>query len=103
MKKQIETKKVHKFHSQERALQRYNKDYSKKDIKEMQKMLKDGNGIYVREANGDDRDVLYLVYKHIPLKVCYNYVENKIVTILPFDVDEYIKIEEEQRKKNNDS
>jgi mRNA deadenylase 3'-5' endonuclease subunit Ccr4 len=94
MKKQVKEWKPHKYHSQERASERYNKEYTKKDIREIEKKLREGEGIFVREANGEDKDIVYLKYNHIPLKICYNYVDNKVVTILPFDVDEYVRLAE---------
>lgn len=75
-------------HAIERAIQRYNLNLTYKDEEEIIKQIKQNNMIPLGVSERDkSMSFAYVLYKHIPLKVLYK--GNKIITIYPFDVDEY--------------
>ena len=82
-------------HAIDRAQQRYNKDYTMKDIRQISSNIR--NGKIVGEAFKPRRDtgnlLVYTIYNHIPLKVLYNPNDYKIVTLYPFDFNEYDKLQ----------
>ena len=57
-------------------------------------------GIYIRLSQEDkNKKFCYLKYNHIPYKILYKINKKKcrIITIYPFDVDEYNNIEEQKK------
>lgn len=82
-------------HAIERAQQRYNKDYTYKDIHAISHNIRDGK--IVGEAFKPKHDtgnlLVYTIYNHIPLKVLYNPKDYRIITMFPFDFDEYDKLQ----------
>lgn len=80
-------------HSRDRALERYNLEISKKEENEILDLLKTNQMIFLGNSEQDKNlKFAYVTYNHIPLKVLYSRsakgVKN-IVTIYPFDADEY--------------
>lgn len=80
------------YHCQQRAIQRYNKEFTKKDIKEIEKLIRQGLYLQANDEVIKGRNIVFVRYKHIPIKVCYDSVKKYIVTILPFIVEEYNEI-----------
>ena len=82
-------------HAVDRAEQRYNKSYTLKDIRQISNNIR--NGKIVGESFKPKRDtgnlLAYTIYNHIPLKVLFNPVSYRIITMFPFDFDEYDKLQ----------
>ena len=81
-------------HAQERTKQRYNIDLTYSDEKNILYKLKTGKGIPLDTECDEGLQFAYVVHRNVPLKVLYSLTENmkvpyKIVTVYPFDVDEY--------------
>ena len=75
-------------HAINRARQRYNLDLNYKDEENILDLIKNGNMIPLGVSDRDCSMLFaYVIYKHIPLKVLYK--GKKIITIYPFDVDEF--------------
>ena len=94
---------MYKTHAQERAESRYNKELTLNDIKGLQKQIQNGNHVIVGHTKDDeDKIFAYIEYHHIPYKVLYTKQEGKIkiITMYPFDVDEYNKAVENRKIKN---
>lgn len=91
-------------HAQERAEQRYNTHLSKRDKRSILSLINEGScyNLEYPYTHYKDRRTCYVLFNHIPLKIIYAFNrKNKavaLVTILPFDVDEYNEIIE----KGND-
>lgn len=84
------------MHAIERAKERYNKDYSLKDIQEIRKNIK--NGKIIGEAFNTKNEkstnkLAYTIYNHIPLKVLFDPKSYYIVSMFPFDFDEFDKLQ----------
>ena len=78
-------------HAIERIFQRYGKELSWTDIRNIVKAIKEGNCYYVDAAN-DDRIIVLVLYEHLLLKLVYSATEDRkgaIVTALPLDIDEW--------------
>ena len=93
-------------HSQERAISRYNLYLTHQDEQNILAKLRANDMIFLGTSETDlNRKFAYVLYKNIPLKVLY--IRGKrgikgIVTVYPFDVDEYnIKQVEAEQKKIN--
>lgn len=82
-------------HAIERALQRYNKEYTKEDLKNIRNNLKSNKivGKPFKPLNDTGNLLAYVMYKHIPLKVLYNPYSYRIITMFPFDFDEFDKLQ----------
>ena len=92
-----------KGHAQERAVARYNKDLSWHDINQICNLIKNGQHITVGTSAQDKKMVFaYVNYNHIPYKVLYKkaYGEVRIITMYPFDADEYNKAVEDRKLRN---
>ena len=79
------------MHALERIFQRYNKDLTWTDIRNIVKAIKRGECVYLDAANNDCIVVL-INYEHIPLKLIYSATQDHkgaIVTALPLDIDEW--------------
>lgn len=90
-------------HSRERALERYNIQLSKADeiaiIDKIKTNLHTPLDIPAKEEN---MKFAYIVHNNIPLKVLYlrsNKGVKEIITVYPFDVDEYNKVMQEEFNK----
>lgn len=81
-------------HSQKRALERYNLSLTKKEEQEIIELIRE-NKIIALGTSEENKNLkfAYVVYNHIPLKVLYErsnkYGVKNIITIYPFDADEY--------------
>ena len=82
-------------HAIERALQRYNKEYTTRDLVKIRENIRHGKivGQAFKPPNDDVNMLVYTMYKHIPLKVLYNPVSYYIITLFPFDFNEFDKIQ----------
>lgn len=90
------------FHAQERAQQRYNKELTEKDMMNIQKSIIANQHTPLYSAPDDaKKKFCYLVYNHIPYKILYKMQKKqcRLITIYPFDVDEYNDIQEQKRKQ----
>lgn len=89
------------MHAQDRAFQRYNQELSDEDILNIEKIIRQDEQIplYSSEENKDMK-FCYVLYNNIPYKILYLYTRKRIyiITIYPFDPDEYNKAVEEKSK-----
>lgn len=79
------------LHALDRIFQRYNKDLTWTDIRNIIKAIKEDKCVFLDAANNDCIVVL-INYEHIPLKLIYSATEDHkgaIVTALPLDIDEW--------------
>lgn len=79
------------IHALERIFQRYNKDLTWADIRNIVKAIKEDKCVFIDAANNDCVIVL-IDYEHIPLKLVYSATRDHkgaIVTALPLDIDEW--------------
>lgn len=84
-------------HAQERAQERYNKILSDLDIHNICKIIQNNQHTFINHTEKDkNKKFCYLTYNHIPYKILYkiNKKKCKIITIYPFDVDEYNKLQD---------
>ena len=89
------------IHPQERALQRYNKELRFIDLKNITELIRLNQHMIVGLApKGKGRIFCYVTYNNIPYKVLYERQETqiKVITIYPFDVDEYNELLEKQKE-----
>ena len=89
-----------KTHAQERALQRYNKDLTMLDMNNIIKIIQNNQHTPLGCRKEDkNKKFCYLKYNHIQYKILYKINKKKcrIITIYPFDVDEYNNIEEQKK------
>lgn len=83
-------------HAIERALQRYNKSYDFKDMLNIRKNIREGKIIgnaFMPKNNENGNLLAYTIYNHIPLKVLFNPLNYHIITLFPFDFNEYDKLQ----------
>lgn len=89
------------MHAQDRALQRYNQELSDEDIANISKIIKQNKQIslYSSEENKNMK-FCYVVYNNIPYKILYLHTKRNIyiITVYPFDPDEYNEAIEEKEK-----
>lgn len=91
-------------HARERATQRYNIELSFDDERKVIHKLRRGECIHLKtDAYQDDMYFAYVIHNNIPLKVLYKESENKgkinkIITVYPFDTDEYNEAKAKQFK-----
>jgi len=79
------------IHALERIFQRYNKDLTWTDIRNIIRAIKNEKCVYLDAANNDCIVVL-INYEHIPLKLIYSATKDHkgaIVTALPLDIEEW--------------
>lgn len=89
------------MHAQDRAEQRYNKELSLRDIICIQKAIKNNEHIPLYPAKDDkNKKFCYVTFNHIPYKILYTMRKKqcRIITIYPFDVDEYNAIMEQKKQ-----
>lgn len=80
-------------HAIDRLFQRYGKEFTFWDIKNMIKAIRTGK-CYVLDPTIEDRIIVLLHYNHIPMKLIYSPGDKGrgcIVTALPLDIDEWNK------------
>lgn len=78
-------------HALERLFQRYGKELTFWDIRNMIDCIKHGK-CYILDPTIEDRIIVLLNYNHIPMKLVYSAGESRkgvIVTALPLDVEEW--------------
>ena len=76
-------------HATDRAAERYNKNFSSKEIYEMSRAIYLGKCIHTGISTEDGK-FAYVNYQNVPLKCLYKYHNNKvkIITIYPINVEE---------------
>ena len=94
-------------HAHDRANKRYNQDISVIELSCMAYEIKKGNSLFVADVD-KNMSFHYVTFKNIPYKVLYSTKFKRqdgtykskptIVTVYPFDVDEYNKLSEEYSK-----
>lgn len=87
-------------HALDRALQRYAKNLTFKDLNNIRKQIANNNYIELGPSQQDENmTFVYVQYNHIPYKVLFTRGKKgvKIVTMYPFDVDEYNNLVETHR------
>ena len=85
------------IHPQERAIQRYNKELTRLDLNNMASLIANNEHMIIGPASNNPKRIFcYLKYNNIQFKVLYQRFQKsiKIITIYPFDPDEYNKLEE---------
>ena len=94
------------MHAQDRAFQRYNQELSDEDIVNIRKIIKQNKQIplYSSEENKNMK-FCYVVYNNIPYKILYLHTKRciYIITVYPFDPDEYNNAVEEKEKNKIES
>ena len=91
-----------KSHAQIRASQRYNKELTEKDITCIKAYIHNNEHTPLgTDPNVKSKKFCYVTYNHIPYKVLYTirHKQVKIITIYPFDFEEYNKIQEQKKKE----
>lgn len=78
------------LHALQRLRERYNLNLCWSDIALIIGAIKSNYGIVVNEEN--HYITLWLLYGHCPIKLVYESKAKKIITALPFDIDEYNKL-----------
>lgn len=80
-------------HSRARAVERYNIQLSKIDEQNILNKIRKQEAIFIKNSEENpNRKFVYVEYNNIPLKVLYLRTKNgvkQIITIYPFDADEY--------------
>lgn len=74
-------------HALRRFKERYNLNLCWKDLTLITKAINCNYGFIIKEDN--DYKILWLLYGHCPIKIVYGNKTRKIITALPFDIDEY--------------
>lgn len=91
-------------HSRKRTSERYNIDLTKKDEQNIINLLKENKFTYLYKSEKEEkRHFGYVIYKNIPIKILYER-SNKggikaIITVYPFDVDEYNEMLNQQKEQ----
>ncbi len=89
-------------HAQERAHQRYNKELNELDLHNIKKIIQTNQHTPLGCTEMDkNKKFCYVVYNHIPYKILYK-ISKKVchlITIYPFDVDEYNIIQEQKKQE----
>lgn len=92
-------------HARIRGFERYNQTLTKRDEHNIVEKLKNNDMLFLYDSENDKRrKFAYVVYNNVPYKVLYHRTKSGIqgiVTIYPFDVEEYNALiqEEEIYKK----
>lgn len=77
-------------HAIERIQERYGKEFTQDDMNILCAILKKGTYLeIVQDFMPKDKITILIRYNNIPLKLVYMPKENKVITALPLDVDEY--------------
>ena len=86
-------------HARERALERYNTELTNLDLEQMINIIKNNDVVSLGcSESSKSMKFCYLKYNHIPYKVLYHNKNKgakskiKIITVYPFDPDEYNEI-----------
>ena len=85
-------------HSRERAIERYNITLTKKGEKDVMQKIRNNEHIKLYDSEQDPKHLkfCYVVYENVPLKILYRRTNkggvSEIITIYPFDVDEYNEV-----------
>lgn len=95
-----------KQHFEERCVERYNVELTEGNIKTLVNTIKRGDYLYIKRSEEDShRHFAYVVLNHIPIKVLY-YKSNRrtirIITVYPFDPDEYNSLLEDKKQRRID-
>lgn len=90
-----------KSHAQVRASQRYNQDLTETDMNCIKSYIRNNQHIPAGVAETKSKKFCYVQHNHIPYKVLYiiRHKKIKIITIYPFDFEEYNKIQEQKKKE----
>lgn len=89
-------------HAQERALQRYNKELTEKDIECMKAIIRNNEHIPLGcTSDSKNKKFCYIKYNHIPYKILYkiNHKRIRFITMYPFDFDEYNLLLEQKKEQ----
>ena len=89
-----------KTHAMERAEQRYNQELTETDMSCIRAYIKNNEHTPIGCAETKSKKFCYVKHNHIPYKVLYTirHKHIKIITIYPFDFDEYNNIQEQKKK-----
>lgn len=84
------------FHAIKRGQQRYNLDLTKGDINTIVSQIINGEAIYVCNAKGSKKKIYYAKINKVPVKVLCNWSDFKIISMFPFNADEYNMLKEQR-------
>lgn len=90
-----------KSHAQIRASQRYNQELTETDMACIRAYIKNNEHTPLgNDPNSKSKKFCYVKYNHIPYKILYKITHKKIkiITIYPFDFDEYNNKEKEKKQ-----
>lgn len=87
------------IHSRSRASERYNLNLTQEDEDKILELIKRNKCIFLEKSKKNDKmNFCYVNYNNIPLKILYLKSHNRgvksIVTIYPFNTDEYNEVVE---------
>lgn len=88
-----------KSHAQERAYERYAKELDFKALNQLKNSIRNKEYLYIGTSKDDKtKHFVYVKYNNIPYKVLFTGEQRiRIITIYPFDADEYNNLVEEKR------
>lgn len=96
----MKDKKINE-HAIDRAHQRYNFEINKQRMNDLISKIKMGEYLFIsKSAENCRREFAYVKINNLPLKVLFNRSKSgaiDIITIYPFDVDEYNKLVEKKK------
>lgn len=92
-------------HSRERACERYNLELTKGDERAVLGYINAGQCIQLAlRSKKENTAICYVKFKKIPMKVVYlmdlKQKAYQIITILPFDADEFNRVVQEEMEKD---
>lgn len=88
-------------HAIERGFERYNLELDENAIKVIKNQITKGDYLFIKNSDKDKyRKFAYVKYKKLPIKILFYRSKSgkqfEIITIYPFDPDEYNKLLEEK-------
>lgn len=78
------------LHALQRLKERYNLNLNFDDLVTIIKAIKNDYGVIIKMSGV--QMTLWVLYGHCPIRLVYDTLSENIVTVLPFDVDEYNKL-----------
>jgi hypothetical protein len=86
------------IHTQKRALERYNLELEKEDIKNITKQIRTGDAFFIEKQS--NRRLMYAVnYQGAQMRVIYDSYRDNLATILPLQPKNSVKEKPEEKPK----
>ena len=89
-----------KNHSQLRATQRYNQELNRKQINSIVAKIIANDCLFVRQGENKTQGFYYVKCRNIPIKVLFDRYRKNIITVYPFNPDEYNALKEKEKTMN---